>query len=144
MATTDCSANQLEFSGFGRRRVEAAPTAGRTSTDGGLLLLREVEKRRQLVKRFAACFADYRRPDLIEHTVEELVGQRVFGLACGYEDLNDHDRLRDDVALAIAVGKQDLLGEHRARERDVGHPLSGKSTLNRLELTPEKASAEAR
>jgi hypothetical protein len=141
---TDCTADQLEFSGFGRRRVEAAPTAGRTSTDGGLLLLREVEQRRQIVKRFAACFTDYRREDLIEHKVEELVGQRVFGLACGYEDLNDHDRLRDDVALAIAVGKKDLLGEQRARERDVGHALSGKSTLNRLELTPEKASAQAR
>jgi hypothetical protein len=144
VATTDCSAEQIEFLTFGKRRVEAAPTAGRTSTDGGALLLREVAQRLGLFRRLAACFTDHRDPKRIEHTVEEMVSQRVLGLACGYEDLNDHDSLRDDVVFAVAVGKEDLLGEHRFRQRDRGHALSGKSTLNRLELTPAGADAQAR
>ena len=94
MATTDCSAEQIEFLAFRGRRVEAAPTAGRTSTDGGVLLLREVAQRMGLFGRLAACFTDHRDPRRIEHTVEEMVSQRVLGLACGYEDLNDHDSLR--------------------------------------------------
>src|SRR5258708_12787870 len=97
-----------------------------------------------MFRRLAACFTDHRDPRRIEHTVEEMVSQRVLGLACGYEDLNDHDSLRDDVVFAVAVGKEDVLGEHRERERDRGHALSGKSTLNRLELTPEGADAQAR
>jgi len=103
-----------------------------------LLLLREVAKRSGLLERFARCFSDYRDPRLIEHTVEELVSQRVLALAQGYEDLNDHDALRDDTLLALAVGKQDLTGAERVRERDRGHALAGKSTLNRLERTPEQ------
>lgn len=144
MATTDCTPEQLEFLRFGRRRVEGGATAGRTSTDGGALLLREVAERMGLFRRLAACFTDHRRKDLIEHTVEELVAQRVLGLACGYEDLNDHDTLRDDVVFAVAVGKEDVLGERRERKRDRGHALSGKSTLNRLELTPADANGGAR
>ncbi len=144
MATTDCNAEQLEFLAFGRRRVEGGATAGRTSTDGGALLLREVAERMGLFPKLAACFTDHRDPKRIEHTVEEMVSQRVLGLACGYEDLNDHDCLRDDVVFAVAVGKEDVLGEHRERKRDRGHALSGKSTLNRLELTPEGADAQAR
>lgn len=144
MATTDCNLEQLEFLTFGRRRVEGGPTAGRTSTDGGALLLREVAQRMGLFGKLAACFMDHRDPKRIEHTVEEMVSQRVLGLACGYEDLNDHDSLRDDVVFAVAVGKEDVLGERRERERDRGHALSGKSTLNRLELTPEGADAQAR
>jgi Transposase DDE domain group 1 len=144
VATTDCNSEQLAFSTFGRRRVEGGPTAGRTSTDGGALLLREVAQRMGLFRKLAACFVDHRDAKRIEHTVEEMVSQRVLGLACGYEDLNDHDSLRDDVVFAVAVGKEDVLGEHRERERDRGHALSGKSTLNRLELTPEGADARAR
>lgn len=144
MATTDCSADQVEFLAFGGRRVEGGPTAGRTSTDGGALVLRELAQRTGFFGRLAGCFVDHRDPKRIEHTVEEMVSQRVLGLACGYEDLNDHDWLRDDVVFAVAAGKQDLLGEARERKRDRGHALPGKSTLNRLELTPEGATAEAR
>jgi hypothetical protein len=138
---TDCSADQLEFQGFGGRRVEAAFNGGRQTSDAGLLLLREVAERTGLLRRFTDCFTDYRRQDLIEHSVGELVGQRVLAQVQGYEDLNDHDTLRDDPLLAMASGKRDLLGAERVRERDRGHALAGKSTLNRLERTPAEPSA---
>jgi hypothetical protein len=109
-----------------------------------LLLLREVELRRRILRRFAGCFVDYREPKRVEHSVEELVAQRVYALCCGYEDLNDHDSLRDDPLFAVAVGKRDLTGEQRESVRDRGHALAGKSTLNRLELTPASASAADR
>jgi hypothetical protein len=99
------------------------------------LLLREVEKRTKIVERLAACFTDHRDAERIEHTVGELVAQRVCALALGYEDLNDHDQLREDPLLAILAEKPDPTGESRARERDRGKALAGKSTLNRLELT---------
>lgn len=114
--------------------MEAAFDGGRVSSDGGLVLLRELTERTGVFRRFAACFRDHRDPARIEHTVEELVAQRVLGLVCGYEDLNDHDKLRDDALLALAVGKADQTGANRKRERDQGHALAGKSTLNRLEL----------
>jgi hypothetical protein len=132
---TDCSAGQLEFQGLGARQVVGAFDGGRQTQDGGLLLLREVAERTGLLRRFAECFHDYRRQDLIEHSVEELVSQRVLGLAQGYEDLNDHDTLRDDPLLAVAAGKRDLIGSGRVRRRDRGHALAGRSTLNRLERT---------
>ena len=106
---------------------------GRISSDGGVVLLRELDRRLGIVERFAGCFADARNPELIEHTVEELVRQRVFGLALGYEDLNDHDEVRRDALLAAAVGKPDPTGQDRRREQDRGKALAGKSTLNRLE-----------
>lgn len=114
--------------------MEAAFDGGRVTSDGGLALLRELTMRSGVIRQFAACFTDHRDPDRIEHTVEELLGQRVLGIICGYEDLNDHERLRDDALLALAVGKTDVTGEDRKRERDRGHALAGKSTLNRLEL----------
>lgn len=114
--------------------MEGAFDAGRVTSDGGLALLRELTERTGVLRRFAACFTDHRDPARIEHTVEELVAQRVLGIICGYEDLNDHERLRDDALLALAVGKQDPTGEDRKRKRDRGHALAGKSTLNRLEL----------
>jgi hypothetical protein len=135
---TQCKEGQLEFQGFGRRQVVASFDGGRISSDGGLLLLREVARHTGLLRRFARCFTDYRDPKLIEHPVEELVAQRVLALVQGYEDLNDHDALRDDMLLALAVGKGDLTGEQRLRQRDRGHALAGKSTLNRLERTPAK------
>jgi hypothetical protein len=141
---TDCNDPQLEFKGFVRRRVVGRFDAGRVSSDGGLLLLREVAERTGVLKRFARCFDDHRRADLIEHTVEELIAQRVYGIACGYEDLTDHDTLRDDALLAIAIGKRDAIGAERRNERDRGHALAGKSTLNRLELTPASATARDR
>jgi hypothetical protein len=133
---TECKASQLEFQGCGRPQVVASFDGGRISSAGGLLLLREVAQRTGLLERFARCFTDYREAGPIEHTVRELVAQRGLGLAQGYEDLNDHDALRDDPLLALAVGKPDLTGAHRLRPRDRGHALAGKSTLNRLERTP--------
>jgi len=109
------------------RRVEAAFDGGAVTSDAGALLLGSVDRAIGLVQRFAACFSDARRPDLIEHEVATLVGQRVFGIALGYEDLNDHDQLRHDPALAVLAGKL------AARRSDCA-PLAGKSTLNRLEL----------
>ena len=121
--------------------MEAAFDGGRQTSDAGLLLLREVAERTGLLRRFADCFTDYRRQDLIEHTVGELVSQRVLAQVQGYEDLNDHDTLRDDPLLALASGKRDLVGAERLRRRDRGHALAGKSTLNRWERTPAQATA---
>jgi hypothetical protein len=120
--------------------VVAAFNGGRMSQDGGLLLLREVAEGTGLVRRFAACFRDYRRRESTEHTVEELVAQRVLAQAQGYEDLNDHDTLRDDPLLALAAGKRDLVGAARKSARDRGHALAGRSTLNRLERTTTEPS----
>ena len=141
---TDCTSQQLLFQSLGSRRVVADFDAGRVSSDGGVLLLRELEERIGIIDRFAACFTDHRSPLFIEHTVVELLRQRIFGLCAGYEDLNDHDTLRDDALLAAAVGKRDVTGESRPRERDKGHPLAGKSTLNRFELTRPDACSQTR
>lgn len=130
---TDCNPQQLGFQGVGRRTVVAAFDGGTLTSDGGLLLLSEVERRRGIVRHFAACFRDQRNPAYVEHRLEELVGQRVFGLALAYEDLNDHDELRTDPLLATVVGKVDPTGKDRRQEQDRGKPLAGKSTLNRLE-----------
>ena len=131
--TTDCIPHQLEFQGLTRRTVVASFDGGTVSSDGGVLLLAEVDRRLGLLELFAACFKDHRNPDLVEHSIEELVRQRVFGLALGYEDLNDHDELRTDPLLASVVGKSDPTGSDRRQEQDRGKPLAGKSTLNRLE-----------
>lgn len=132
--TTDCTPHQFEFQGLTRRTVVASFDGGTLSSDGGVLLLAEVDRRLGLLEQFAACFKDRRNPDLIEHSIEDLVRQRVFGLALGYEDLNDHDELRTDPLLASVVGKADPTGSDRRQEQDRGKPLAGKSTLNRLEL----------
>src|SRR3954470_18829282 len=97
-----------------------------------------------VISQFAACFTDHRNPDLTEHTVDELIAQRVYALALGYEDLNDHDDLRRDPLLATVVGKADPTGKTRQRQRDRGKALAGKSTLNRLELSPVGADADSR
>ncbi len=132
--STQCTPAQLEFHAFGRREVAARFDGGRLSSDGGGVLLREADRRLGLMDRIAGCFADYRDPRKVEHTAAELVAQRVYGIALGYEDLNDHDALRGDSLLALMVGKADPTGERRARARDRGCPLAGSSTLNRLEL----------
>jgi hypothetical protein len=133
----------LEFHALGRREVIGRFDGGRITSDGGGLLLREVDQRIGLLDRLAACFSDYRNPNALEHSVAALIAQRVYGLALGYEDLNDHDVLRKDSVLALLVGKHDLTGEARVREQDRGNPLAGSSTLNRLELsTPEDAPAD--
>jgi hypothetical protein len=108
---------------------------GDITSDGGALVLKKLEERTGIVRRFAACFTDYRKSDQIEHPLLDLISQRVFGLALGYEDLNDHDALRQDPMLAVALGKDDVKGEQRRRAQDRGKALAGKSTLNRLELT---------
>jgi hypothetical protein len=124
--------------------VVARFDGGDITSDGGSLLLRELEARTGIIRDFAECFTDHRDPDRIEHTVEQLVAQRVYGLALGYEDLNDHDELRVDPLLAVLVGKTDPKGETRREARDRGKALAGKSTLNRLELTPADATGESR
>src|SRR5205814_2044930 len=109
------------------------------------VLLREVESRFHILKRLASgCFRDYRNEDRIEHAVESLIRQRVYGIALGYEDLNDHDSLRHDVVMGLLSEKQDPSGAGSVREKDQGKPIAGKSTLNRLELTPEDANEKSR
>src|SRR3954468_19557467 len=125
---TQCSADLFGFARVEGRRVEAGFDGGAVTSDAGALLLGATDRAINLVGRFGACFADGRRSDLIEHEVRTLVGQRVFGIALGYEDLNDHDELRHDPAMAVLVGKLE------AKRSDCA-PLAGKSTLNRLELS---------
>ena len=141
---TECNVEQLEFHGLGRREVIGKFDGGNISSDGGGVLLRETEQRTHILKRISHCFTDHRNPDLIEHSLEALVKQRVLGLALGYEDLNDHDSLRQDALLALMSDKTDLQGSERVREQDKGKALAGKSTLNRLELTPADADEKSR
>jgi hypothetical protein len=141
---TQCNQRSFKFHSLGKREVRAWFDGGAITSDAGGLLLREVEKRTGIIERFAACFQDQRVKGQIEHTVKELVAQRVYALALGYEDLNDHEQLRADPLLAVLAGKPDPTGESRARERDRGKALAGKSTLNRLELTGKEVSAQER
>src|SRR5437773_11291517 len=125
---TECSAERFDFGIVEGRAVEAAFDAGLVTSDAGALLLGAADRAIDLVGRFADCFRDRRRQDLIEHAVGTLVGQRVYGIALGYEDLNDHDELRHDPLMAVLAGKLE------ARREDCA-PVAGKSTLNRLELS---------
>ena len=121
---TECSESSFTFTRYFRRQVSARFDGGVISSDGGGLLLREVDRRINLLPRLAACFEDGRDSRRIEHRVGELVSQRVYGLALGYEDLNDHDELRRDPLLALLAGKSDLAGQQRRRERDRGQSLA--------------------
>jgi hypothetical protein len=123
---TECSADLFGFARVEGRAVVAGFDGGRITSDAGALLLGATDRAIRLVDRFAECFVDHRAPELIEHTVGTLVGQRVFALALGYEDLVDHDELRHDPTMAVLAGKLS------ARRKDCA-PLAGKSTLNRLE-----------
>lgn len=127
---TECTPEQYEFSAIERRRVVAGFDGGQVTTDGGALLLKQVDEATRLSERAAACFIDGRKPWLVEHAVKTLVGQRIFGIALGYEDLNDHDELRKDPLFGILAGKV------QARRADC-EAVAGKSTLNRLELHPQ-------
>lgn len=138
---TQCNQRTFEFQQVGRREIVARFDGGRVTSDAGGILLREVEDRFRFVERFAACFTDHRDPECIEHSLVDLLKQRLFGLCLGYEDLNDHDWLRHDALLATLVGKLDPEGNDRQNPRDKGKALAGKSTLNRLELTPAGADA---
>lgn len=141
---TECNQSSFAFAPLYQREVVAQFDGGDITTDAGGLLLREVDRRLNLTQRLAACFTDHRRPELVEHTVPQLVAQRLYGLALGYEDLNDHDQLRADPLLAVLIGKAEPKGTDRRRQQDQGKAGAGKSTLNRLELTPENADAQAR
>jgi len=141
---TECKSNQMEFQGLGRREVIGKFDGGQISSDGGGLLLRELESRTHILKRLTNCFQDYRKQDQIEHTLEALIKQRVFGIALGYEDLNDHDTLRHDPLFGVMSDKEEPGGSNRLRPKDKGKSLAGKSTLNRLELTPNDANEKSR
>jgi Transposase DDE domain group 1 len=125
---TECSAEVFDFGTVEGRSVEAAFDAGLVTSDAGGLLLGATDRTINLMDRFSSCFHDERRAEWIEHEIVTLVGQRVFGIALGYEDLNDHDELRHDPMMAVLVGKL------AARREDCA-PVAGKSTLNRLELS---------
>ncbi len=122
---TQCNPGQLEFSCVERRRVVAAFDGGQVCSDGGALLLKRTDEAIGLVDRLARCFVDGRQAGSVEHSVRSMLAQRIFGLALGYEDLNDHERLRTDPVFGVLAGKLE-------------EPLAGKSTLNRLELFPRR------
>ena len=140
---TDCSGQPLLFPELTTRPVAVDFTAGHVSSDGGGVLLARLDRSYGYLQRFATCFTDHRDPDRIEHALLGLLRQRTYGLALGYEDLNDHDTLCTDPLLASLCGKADPSGQDRGRRQDRGKALSGKSTLNRLELTPAAAAAAA-
>src|SRR5512142_3553613 len=144
LMTAQCNSSYLDFSVVGPRHVSADFDGGDITSDGGGLLLRKTEELTGIIRQFAACFTDHRKPELTEHSVQDLIAQRVYALALGYEDLNDHDDLRHDPLLATVVGKDDPTGKTRRRRRDRGKALAGKSTLNRLELTPVGADQDSR
>jgi hypothetical protein len=139
---TDCNQKEFEFQGIKNRKIVGSFDGGTITSDAGSLLLREVEGQTGILEEFSGCFTDYRHEGLIEHTVYELVSQRVYGLCLGYEDLNDHDVLRRDPLLALLSGKKDPTGQNRRRDQDRGKALAGKSTLNRLELTREEIETQ--
>lgn len=127
---TECTQSQFGFAAHNSRRVVAQFDGGTITTDGGGLLLRETDLRLKLIERFAACFIDRREAALIRHTIPELLAQRIYGLALGYEDLNDHEQLRQDPMLRLLAGKTEIAEQ----------PLAGKSTLSRLERNDGSAS----
>jgi hypothetical protein len=134
----------MVFQQLGRREVIGRFDGGRISSDAGGLVLREVERSCGILKRLAGCFQDYRDGQRTEHSLEALISQRVYAMALGYEDLNDHDSLRHDVVMGVLCEKSDPTGSERVRKRDQGKAIAGKSTLNRLELTPEDANEKSR
>src|SRR5436190_22512204 len=125
---TECSADLFGFAPVEGRQRAARLDGGRMPSEAGAMLLGATSGQLRLVGRFAGCFTDHRAAELVEHTVPSLVGQRVFGIALGYEDLTDHDELRHDPVMAVLAGKL------AARRSDCA-ALAGKSTLNRLELS---------
>ena len=120
---TECIQEPFGFTEHFSRRVDASFSGGQVSSEGGSLLLREVDRKIGLIDRLANCFTDTRSQDRVEHALPEMLAQRLYGLTLGYEDLNDHEQLRNDPLLALLAGR-----------RELDRPLAGKSTLNRLEL----------
>ena len=120
---TECNQSSFGFEACGSREIVARFDGGTISSDGGALLLRQTDVRLNVLPRLAECFLDGRNPDLVEHSILEMLSQRVYGLALGYEDLNDHEQLRKDPVFGVLAGRKEL-----------DQPLAGKSTLNRMEL----------
>lgn len=122
---TECIQDRFGFASVGgTREIVAEFSGGTISSDGGGLLLQETDSKMNLLARFSECFVDRRNPLLIEHSVEQMIRQRVYALALGYDDLNDHEQLRQDPLLGLMAGK----------EQPGTEALAGKSTLNRMEL----------
>lgn len=132
---TQCNAEQLQFSCVEKRQVVAGFDGGTVSSNAGALLLGRTDEAIGLIDRMAGCFVDARKPELIEHSLRTLIGQRVFGMALGYEDLNDHETLRHDTVFGT------LLGKLEPKRRSDCAALAGKSTLNRLELHEHEGSS---
>jgi hypothetical protein len=128
----ECTPRLFEFEAVERRSVVAGFDGGEITSNAGALLLGQVDRGLGVIRRLAACFTDRRDPRYVEHPVETLVGQRIFGLVLGYEDLNDHDELRKDPTLAVLAGKLSPV------LRSDCEALAGKSTLNRLEHMPKR------
>jgi len=141
---TQCNTQRFGLQPLEKRELVGIFDGGAITSDAGGLLLREVESKLGAIRRFADCFTDHRDPDRTEHSVHEMVAQRIYALALGYEDLNDHDQLRHDPMMAVLAGKADPTGQDRVRQRDRGKALAGKSTLNRLELSPPRADENSR
>ncbi len=130
---TECSQSEFEFEAHFSRQVVGRFGGDRLTSDGGALLLREVDRRLGLLRRVVACFTDGREPARIKHELGQMLAQRIYGLALGYEDVNDHEELRKDPLLGVLAGK-----------REPDQPLAGKSTLNRLELAPGESAEPER
>jgi hypothetical protein len=139
---TQCSTQQLIFQGFGGKPIVADFCGGELTSDAGALLLAETDRLGGYLQRFAQCFIDYRNQDLISHPLSQLLSQRVIGLALGYEDLNDWEQLRFDPLFKLLCRRLDL--EENSSAVDEVAALAGKSTLNRLELTPADATERSR
>src|SRR6266436_1932260 len=122
-AMTECKQSSFGFQDCGSREIVARFDGGTISSDGGAVLLRQTDHRLDLLPRLAQCFLDGRDQDRVQHSVQEMISQRVYGLALGYEDINDHEQLRSDPLFSVLAGREEL-----------EKPLAGKSTLNRLEL----------
>lgn len=134
--STDCIPEQYSFERVKSRQVIVNFKGGTVTSDGGLTLIAGLDQKLKITSRFAACFQDYREPNRVEHSLHQLIAQRVYGLVQGYSDLNDHEQLRHDPMLALAVGK--VIGS--GSEKVV---LAGKSTLNRIEHCPDPVSNRA-
>jgi hypothetical protein len=142
IAKAKCDRQPLLFHDLGSRKVVADFSDGLLSVDGGALLLRQVDLNLKLSHRVAACFSDYRVQRCAEHSLPELIAQRLNALCLGYEDLNDHNSLRLDPLFAAAAGKIDPLGLDRRLPEDRGKALASPSTLNRMEISSQKISGD--
>ncbi|MEN9633258.1 MAG: hypothetical protein RL077_1662 [Verrucomicrobiota bacterium] len=128
----------LLFADLGPRKMAVDFSGGTLSSDGGSPRLRQLDASLGLTRTLAGCFSDHRQQNFVEHSTQQLLAQRIYGLVLGYEDINDHEQLRRDPVLAAACGKPDPLGQDRVNPEDRGQPLAAPSTLNRLELSNNK------